>query len=101
MALVPQAKQLVQSLFNAAAFEIRKKDYTRLDVVQQDKMAGVLNHLWILGLRPWTVIDVGVATQTLERYRQFNRLLDGALSQLDNGLFVRRMSTPRRSGEKL
>jgi FkbM family methyltransferase len=73
MTVLSPAKRLVKSLFNAAGLEIRKKHSVELQSLPRDGMAGVLNHLRHLGLRPRTVIDVGVATQTSELYRQFKQ----------------------------
>jgi FkbM family methyltransferase len=67
------AKQLVKSAFDLLGLEVRKKCSGQPQPMPRASMAGVLSHLCNLGLRPQTVIDVGVATQTEELYQQFRR----------------------------
>ncbi len=59
-------KQLVKNFFAAFGLEIRKKS-----AVPRASMAGGLAQLARLGFQPRTVIDAGVATQTLELYEEF------------------------------
>jgi FkbM family methyltransferase len=72
MTILTPAKQAVHSLFNLAGLEVHKKRLPEPAAPPaRDTMTGALNHLWKLGLRPRTVIDVGVATQTNELYQRF------------------------------
>ena len=62
------AKQLVKNCFAAFGLELRKKP---LRTVARASMRGALRQLSSLGFQPATVIDAGVATQTLELYEEF------------------------------
>lgn len=66
--MVASAKQLVKRLFNVFGLEIHKK---HLDTIPRASMRGALHQLSGLGLKPQTVIDVGVAYQTSELYEEF------------------------------
>jgi FkbM family methyltransferase len=61
-------KQLVKRVFNAFGLEIRKK---RPEEPSRLNMSGALEQLERVGLKPATVIDVGVAYQTPELYQAF------------------------------
>jgi FkbM family methyltransferase len=72
MTILTPAKQAVHSLFNLAGLEVHKKRPPEpVAPPSRHTMPGALNHLWNLGLRPRTVIDVGVATQTNDLYQRF------------------------------
>jgi FkbM family methyltransferase len=64
----------VKDLFKAAGLDIQK---ARPPAIVRASMSGALRQLSGLGFKPQTVIDVGVATQTLELYEEFkdSRLL--------------------------
>jgi FkbM family methyltransferase len=64
----------VKDLFKAAGLDIQK---ARPPAIVRASMNGALRQLSGLGFKPQTVIDVGVATQTLELYEEFkdSRLL--------------------------
>jgi FkbM family methyltransferase len=55
-------------LFEAFGLEVRKK---RKEKIERASMRGALRQLRVLGFRPRTVIDVGVAWQTDELYAEF------------------------------
>ena len=72
MTILTPAKQAVHSLFSLAGLEVHKKRPPEpVAPPPRDTMTGALNHLWKLGLRPRTVIDAGVATQTNDLYQHF------------------------------
>ena len=58
-------KQIVKKAFNACGFEIHRRRMLRMDMFQ------VLEHVSGLGLKPETVIDVGVGYGTLDLYEAF------------------------------
>jgi FkbM family methyltransferase len=62
-------KRLVKNLFSVFGLEIRKNK--QQESAARGSMTGVLRQLTTLGLRPQTVIDVGVAFQTAELYEEF------------------------------
>ena len=61
-------KSAVVRLFNALGFDVRR---LRPSMPPRESMAGSLAQLSRLGLKPRTVIDVGVAYQTSELYEAF------------------------------
>lgn len=61
---------LAKRLFSAFGLDIRKKSAAS-ESAPRASMAGALAQLSSLGFRPATVIDAGVATQTLELYQAF------------------------------
>ena len=63
------AQYLVKNLFAAFGLEIRKE---RSETFPRANMKGALHQLSSLGFKPRTVIDAGVATQTLELYKEFS-----------------------------
>jgi FkbM family methyltransferase len=65
------AKRLVKYVLGEFGLEIRKKKPELAEPVPRATMSGALRQLRGLGLRPQTVIDVGVATETLELYNEF------------------------------
>jgi len=62
------AKDAGKKLFGAFGLEIRKKRPTE---IARTSMCGALRQLSGLGFRPRTVIDVGVAYETADLYREF------------------------------
>ncbi|HEV1995529.1 MAG TPA: FkbM family methyltransferase [Candidatus Acidoferrum sp.] len=66
--MTASAKHLVVRLFNALGLDIRRR---RPATPARASMAGGLAQLARLGFQPRTVIDAGVATQTLELYEPF------------------------------
>ena len=58
-------KTIIKKVFSACGLEIHRSRTLRLD------MSAVLKHVFDLGLRPQTVIDVGVACGTFELYGAF------------------------------
>jgi FkbM family methyltransferase len=62
-------KNLAKRLFNAFGLEIRKTPAA--SAPERASMRGALHQLSSLGFKPATVIDAGVATQTLELYEAF------------------------------
>jgi FkbM family methyltransferase len=67
--MIALAKRLVVRLFAALGLELRRKPAA--SAPERASMAGALAQLARLGFRPATVIDAGVATQTLELYDAF------------------------------
>src|SRR5258707_11509092 len=63
-------KHLVVRLFSAFGLDIRKKS-SASESAPRASMTGALHQLSSLGFQPATVIDAGVATQTLELYEAF------------------------------
>jgi len=63
------AKQLAKNLFAALGLDIRNK--SAASAPERARMRGALRQLSSLGFRPATVIEAGVATQTLELYESF------------------------------
>lgn len=55
----------VRKIFNACGFEIYRRGSRGIT------MAEVLDHVWRLGFRPQTVIDVGAASGTFDLYEKF------------------------------
>jgi FkbM family methyltransferase len=68
-----RAKQLVKKTFNLFGLDVRKKRPEQPEPIPRASLAGALRHLYNLGFRPGTVIDVGVAYQTEELYLQFKQ----------------------------
>jgi FkbM family methyltransferase len=64
-------KQLVKKVFGTFGLDIRKKRPEQPEAIPRASMSGALRQLSALGFKPQTVIDVGVATQTLELYEEF------------------------------
>lgn len=58
-------KEWVKKIFNVCGFEIRRRTTWRTN------LAEVLDHISKFGLRPKTVIDIGVAYGTFELYEKF------------------------------
>ncbi len=70
--MLTTAKAAAKKLFNAFGLEIRKKQLAAPPKpIPRASMGGALHQLSTLGLRPRTVIDVGVATKTEELYQAF------------------------------
>jgi FkbM family methyltransferase len=70
-------KQFVKDLFSAFGLDIRKKRAESPKAIPRASLSGALRQLSDLGFKPATVIDVGVATQTVQLYEEFkdSRLL--------------------------
>jgi FkbM family methyltransferase len=66
-------KQFVKKGFNLFGLELRKKRPEQPDPASRASMPHALRQLYNLGLRPKTVIDVGVAYHTEELYLQFRQ----------------------------
>ncbi len=64
-------KQVGKDVVGAFGLEIRRKRAEVPAVVARASLRGALRQLSGLGFKPATVIDVGVATQTLELYEEF------------------------------
>ena len=64
--MITSAKRLMRRIFNAVGLDVHK---LQPDGVSRMSMAGSLRPL--LGLKPQTVIDVGVAYHTQELYEEF------------------------------
>jgi len=62
-------KHLVRDLFSIFGLEIRRKQPWESE--DRASLSGVLRQLTARGLRPQTLIDVGVAFQTAELYQEF------------------------------
>jgi FkbM family methyltransferase len=66
--MLTPVKQAVKDLFKAAGLDIQK---VRPTAIPRASITGALQQISRLGFKPGTVIDVGVATQTLELYQEF------------------------------
>jgi FkbM family methyltransferase len=66
------ANELVKRAFNTVGLEIRRKRSIRAEQIPtRASLGGALRQLRILGFKPQTVIDVGVASGTPELYEPF------------------------------
>ena len=66
--MITSAKRLMRRIFNAVGLDVHKLQPTG---ISRMSMAGSLRQLALLGLKPQTVIDVGVAYHTQELYEEF------------------------------
>jgi FkbM family methyltransferase len=64
--------KLVRKVFERFGLEVHRKRPARGHVIDRASLRGALRQLISLGLRPKTVIDVGVATETRELYEEFS-----------------------------